>query len=64
MDDRLRERKLSDKPLDDWLEILEQSFTKLDQKVHDGESSNEAMNRATSLLHDLMEEFEEGNHFY
>jgi len=61
VDERLRERKLSDKPLDDWLEILEQSFTKLDQKVHDGESSNEAMNRATSLLHDLMEEFEEGD---
>ncbi len=55
VDERLGERKLSSKPLEDWLEILEKSFTDLEQKVHDGESSKEAMNRATSLLHELMD---------
>ncbi|KGX85236.1 histidine phosphatase family protein [Pontibacillus marinus] len=59
IDDRLSERKLSSKPLDDWLEILEKSFTELDQKVHDGESSKEAMDRAISLLYELMDSDED-----
>ncbi|QHE52429.1 histidine phosphatase family protein [Pontibacillus sp. HMF3514] len=59
VDEPLGERSLSSKPLDDWLEILENSFTVLDQKVRDGESSKEAMERAASLLHELMDSDED-----
>ncbi len=59
IDDRLRERKLSDQSLDNWLEILERSFTELDLKAeNNGESSNEAMNRAISLINEISAKYD------
>lgn len=56
LDERIRERKLSDKPIEEWLEILERTFSDLELKVHNGESSNEAMERAGSLIEELKED--------
>lgn len=53
-EERLAERMLSDKPLEEWLEILERSFTEMDLKVYNGESSNEAMERSSSVMKELM----------
>lgn len=53
IDDRLKERILSEEPIDDWLEILEQTFENYDFKLSGGESSNEAVQRALELLHEI-----------
>lgn len=53
VDDRLRERKLSSKLLDNWMEVLERSFTDLDYQTRGGESSNQARHRALSLINEI-----------
>lgn len=50
IDDRLQERVLSNEPIDDWLEVLEQSFNDHDYKLPGGESANEAFQRVKPLL--------------
>jgi len=50
IDDRLKERILSEDPVDDWLEILEYSFINYDFKLPGGESSTDAFLRAHQVL--------------
>lgn len=50
VDDRLKERIISEEPVDDWMEVLEQSFSDPDFKLPGGESSNDAITRVESLI--------------
>ncbi|MFD1040036.1 histidine phosphatase family protein [Virgibacillus byunsanensis] len=50
VDERLKERILSEDPIDDWLEVLEQSFTDLDFTLPGGESANDAMHRVSQVI--------------
>ncbi|MCA0968971.1 histidine phosphatase family protein [Halobacillus litoralis] len=59
-DERLQERILSHEPLDDWEEVLHDTFQDHDLKLNGGESSKEAKERITSLV-DELEEKNEGN---
>ncbi|NOL35639.1 histidine phosphatase family protein [Bacillus safensis] len=52
IDQRLSERVLSSKPIDDWYEKLKLSFTDLHMTCEGGESSQEAMNRIVEALHE------------
>ncbi len=52
IDQRLAERVLSSKPMDDWYEKLNLSFTDLHLTCEGGESSNEAMNRIVEVLYE------------
>ncbi|TJY43951.1 histidine phosphatase family protein [Cohnella pontilimi] len=52
IDHRLRERVLSSKPLDDWMDCLKKSFEDLDMKYEGGESSREAMSRGIQVIED------------
>ncbi|SDI99320.1 histidine phosphatase family protein [Salimicrobium halophilum] len=52
-DERLKERILSETPLNDWEAILEDSFEDREMKVGDGESSREAKERVSSFLDEL-----------
>ncbi|MGH2351947.1 MAG: histidine phosphatase family protein, partial [Chloroflexota bacterium] len=52
-DERLRERLLSQGPLPDPLERLQESFDDLDMRLAGGESSREAMARGVSAIEDL-----------
>ncbi|SER11585.1 2,3-bisphosphoglycerate-dependent phosphoglycerate mutase [Gracilibacillus ureilyticus] len=54
IDDRLKERTLSDEPIDDWFEILEESFHNYQFKLPGGESSKEAFNRANTVLEECL----------
>src|SRR5699024_11155351 len=53
IDERLRERVLSNEPIDDWLEVLEQSFADHHYKLPGGESANEALQRVNPLLQSI-----------
>lgn len=50
IDERLQERILSEEPIDDWLEVLEHSFNDHHFALAGGESANDAVQRANSLL--------------
>lgn len=52
-DDRLEERILSHEPLDDWEEVLHDTFQDHDLKMNGGESSKEAKQRVLSLIEEL-----------
>lgn len=52
IDQRLSERVLSRKPMDDWYEKLKLSFTDLHLTFEGGESSHEAMNRIVETLYE------------
>ncbi|KIL12664.1 hypothetical protein C2W58_02108 [Bacillus pumilus] len=52
IDQRLSERVLSLKPMDDWYEKLKLSFTDLHLTCEGGESSLEAMNRIVEVLYE------------
>ncbi|KEP26453.1 histidine phosphatase family protein [Bacillus zhangzhouensis] len=52
IDDRLSERVLSSKPMDDWYEKLKLSFTDLNITYEGGESSQEAMNRIVEAFYE------------
>ncbi|SIS37283.1 histidine phosphatase family protein [Salimicrobium flavidum] len=52
-DERLKERILSETPLEDWEAFIEDSFHDRELKFGDGESSREAKERVTSFLAEL-----------
>lgn len=52
-DERLEERILSHEPLDDWEEVLHDTFQDHDLKLTGGESSKEAKERIISLVDEL-----------
>ncbi|WP_423800517.1 histidine phosphatase family protein [Neobacillus sp. SAB-20_R2A] len=54
VDERLSERILSTKPLEDWQEKLETSFVDLEAKFDGGESSAEAMDRIVSVVKEVL----------
>ncbi|GEN53992.1 histidine phosphatase family protein [Halobacillus faecis] len=56
MDDRLEERVLSREPLDDWEEVLHDTFVDPELKLTGGESSTEAKKRVLSLIDQLENE--------
>ncbi|MGP4081184.1 histidine phosphatase family protein [Pseudalkalibacillus sp. R45] len=58
-DDRLSERILSTENYDDWLEKLRHSFVDLSMKLPGGESSQEVMDRAETLILELKERTEQ-----
>ena len=53
IDQRLQERILSNEPIDDWLEVLERSFNDHQYSLIGGESANDAVQRANTLLEPL-----------
>jgi 2,3-bisphosphoglycerate-dependent phosphoglycerate mutase len=53
-DPRLQERVLSDSPLVHWRENLQQTFEQLDLRFPGGESSREAMQRASAAVQDIL----------
>ncbi|WP_077326573.1 histidine phosphatase family protein [Virgibacillus siamensis] len=50
VDDRLKERILSDEPIDDWMEVLEKSFSDHDFQLPGGESGNDVIKRASMVI--------------
>ncbi|GGE61721.1 histidine phosphatase family protein [Priestia taiwanensis] len=50
IDERLGERVLSDTSLNNWQELLAQTFIDLDLSFHGGESSRETMERAVAVI--------------
>lgn len=54
VDDRLKERILSEDPIDDWLEVLEQSFDDPDFCLPGGESGNDAVKRVEMVLENVL----------
>ncbi|MEN1969415.1 histidine phosphatase family protein [Lentibacillus sp. N15] len=50
VNENLRERILSEQPIDDWLDVLEHSFADLSFNLPGGESGNDAIKRANSVL--------------
>lgn len=53
-EERLIERKLSSRNLNNWQPLLEKSFTDLDIVYEGGESSRQAMKRATDVLKECL----------
>ncbi|WP_174613544.1 histidine phosphatase family protein [Virgibacillus ihumii] len=53
IDDRLQERILSNEPVDDWMEVLEQSFSDPDFRLPGGESGNDVIQRTNGLIDSL-----------
>lgn len=49
----LKERILSNNPLEDWKKVLEASFLDFDYKLENAESSNEALDRILNLVNNL-----------
>lgn len=54
IDERLQERLLSEEPIDDWMDVLEQSFTNLDFRLPGGESSNDAVHRSIEVVNEVL----------
>ncbi|MGP4059987.1 histidine phosphatase family protein [Halobacillus litoralis] len=52
-DERLEERVLSHEPIDDWEEVLHDTFQDPDLKLTGGESSQEAKKRVVTLIDEL-----------
>ncbi|PBB04827.1 MULTISPECIES: histidine phosphatase family protein [Salimicrobium] len=52
-DERLEERVLSDVPLEDWEEYIEDSFHDREMKVSGGESARDAKERVREFLEDI-----------
>ncbi|HEX6593515.1 MAG TPA: histidine phosphatase family protein [Bacillota bacterium] len=55
IDNRLKERVISEHPLDDWLDVLEQSFRDHDFRLPGGESAKDTIKRANDLLHTIFD---------
>jgi 2,3-bisphosphoglycerate-dependent phosphoglycerate mutase len=53
LDDRLRERILSDHDLEDWLDHMRRSFAEPNYRAPGGESLNQAQSRAVAALADI-----------
>ncbi|SLK41633.1 fructose-2,6-bisphosphatase [Mycobacteroides abscessus subsp. abscessus] len=58
-EERLIERKLSSRNLNNWQSLLEKSFTDLDIVYEDGESSRQAMKRATDVMKECLQRQEQ-----
>ncbi|RKQ38005.1 histidine phosphatase family protein [Oceanobacillus halophilus] len=56
IDQRLKERILSEEPLDDWLDVLEHSFQDPDYKLPGGESASEVSTRANQVVTSVLED--------
>ncbi len=54
VDPRLNERRLSPHPIDNWREVVRDSFTDRDLRAPGGESANDVLLRAWSALNDLL----------
>ena len=54
LDSRLNERMLSAQPIDNWQEIVRDSFDDLDVRAPGGESAREVLIRAWAALHDIL----------
>ncbi|WP_163537602.1 histidine phosphatase family protein [Gracilibacillus sp. YIM 98692] len=54
IDDRLKERLLSEQPMDDWMDMLEESFHDYHLRLPGGESSNDAFHRADNVLSECL----------
>lgn len=55
LDERLSERLLSTIDLPNWLELYRRTFDELDLCFEGGESSRATMDRAVSLVHEVLE---------
>lgn len=55
-DERLTERILSDVPMSNWLQMLEQTFTDIDIAFPGGESTRQATERVQSLIHSILQD--------
>jgi len=55
IDERLKERVLSTENLNDWMQKLEATYKDLDLKFEGGESSNEAMLRALTIIQEVQD---------
>jgi 2,3-bisphosphoglycerate-dependent phosphoglycerate mutase len=53
-DSRLSERVLSSEPLDNWLDCLQLTFTDFGLAYHGGETSLQAMERATQVVNEVL----------
>ncbi|KPV38991.1 histidine phosphatase family protein [Alicyclobacillus ferrooxydans] len=53
-DPRLSERVLSSEPLDNWLDCLEQTFMDFKLSYDGGETSAQAMDRATQVVNEVL----------
>lgn len=51
----LKERVLSEKPMEDWLEQLEKTFVEKDLSFSGGESSNDALTRIREVVDEIFE---------
>lgn len=54
VDARLNERTLSPRPIDNWREVVRDSFADPDLRAPGGESANDVLQRAWSALNDLL----------
>ena len=54
VDGRLNERKLSDVPLENWKDVVRDSFEDLDLRASGGESAREVLARGWASLNELM----------
>lgn len=54
VDIRLNERRLSDGPIENWREVIRDSFIDLDMRAPGGESGREVLERAWACLNDLL----------
>ncbi|WP_249871813.1 histidine phosphatase family protein [Oceanobacillus saliphilus] len=52
-DERLKERILSEDPVEDWMEALEKSFMDYSFSLHGGESARDVMARANEVIHEI-----------
>jgi 2,3-bisphosphoglycerate-dependent phosphoglycerate mutase len=59
-DPRLQERVLSGSDLPNWRENLRQTFDQLDLRFPGGESSREAMQRASAVVQDILHQKQTG----
>lgn len=59
IEDRLQERILSTSHLENWMELLERTYTDYDLKFEGGESSNEALNRGMIVIQEMIARPEE-----
>lgn len=55
-DERLAERVLTDRPINDWMERLEESFSDSQMKLQGGESGEEATLRVLEVLNTINDE--------
>ncbi|MBY7143540.1 histidine phosphatase family protein [Virgibacillus sp. NKC19-3] len=53
IDERLKERILSVEPIDDWVEVLEQSFKDQDFALPGGESAKDAIQRINTVFESI-----------